>query len=1009
MEIQLIVNGETTTLELQHPGELLLTVLRRAGFYGVKHGCETGECGACAVILNGKLVNTCTMLAAQADGAIITTIEGVAPDQPGSRGAVDPIQQAFITSGAIQCGYCTPAQILAARTLLESNPNPTQAKVRDALAGVLCRCTGYVKPVQAVLQAAAVLRGEIDPVTGEGLIPAPPGLFTPAADDDSFDDQADYPAGSFLPTKTLVETPIVVVAPPISQTKVVNQPEPKVDGVKLAKGRPAFTDDMTLPGMLYGALLTSPHTHARIRAIDASAARALEGVHAVLTYEDIPRVMYASGGQTYPNPLPYDQASLDNKVRHVGDRVAVVAAETPDIAAKALELIQVDYEILPAVFDPLEAMQEGAPIIHDELDAVGIHDAAHNLVHDVQVTHGDIDQSLAHSAHVFQREYTVHQVQQVHIEPHVCITWWDEDDRLVVRTSTQVPFHTRRMLAPVIGLPVRRIRVIKPRIGGGFGGKQEMMIEDLCAHLTMHTGRPVRMEYDRRQSFTSARSRHPQILRYTIGVDENDKLTAIRLHIIADKGSYGTHGLTVQFVAGFRGLSTYKAPNLEFLCQVVYTNKPAPGAYRGYGAPQALFALESVMEEIALELGLDPVEFRRKNWIREGDEITMAKVMGEGREGFQQFVRSSGLEQCVQQGASAIGWEHHDDPTWRIDPDRPHIRRGLGFAVGMHGSGIAGLDMGGATIKLNDDGSFNLNVGATDLGTGSDTILAQIAAETLGVPLQDMVVYSSDTDMTPFDTGAYASSTTYISGNAVLKAAEQVREQIARHAAKHFFIDVDPERIALDQRRVWAPNGQSVSLEEVALHSLHQAEQHQIMATASHMSYESPPPFSAQFVELEVDTETGQVTPIKLVLAVDCGTAINPVTASGQVEGGLIQALGYSLCEEMVYDEAGRLLTTDLRDYKIYAADEVPEIGVILVQTYEPSGPYGAKAIAEIPKDALAPAVANAIQHATGVRLRALPFTPERVWRALKNQPFSNRNEKDRHDTGSTTTRCNSR
>lgn len=989
MDINLTINGKELMLPVR-PGELLLHTLRRAGYYGVKHGCETGECGACAVILDGKLVNTCTMLAAQANGKSITTIEGLSPDEPeaGVRGHVDAIQQAFIETGAIQCGYCTPAQVLAAKTLLDKNLTPTESEVRETLAGVLCRCTGYVKPVQAVLLAAERLRTGETTVAGRanGAIPAPPGLFPYSGD--LIEDQPPpvYP-GRAEPgehTTTRIAPPIVILAPPASDTQVINKSEPKVDAVKLVKGRPVFTDDMTLPGMLYAGMLTSPHAHARIREIDASQARALEGVHAVLTYRDVPRVLYASGGQSYPNPLPYDQVSLDNKVRHVGDRVAVVAAESMEIAEQALQLIRVDYEVLPAVFDPVEAMQEGAPAIHDEPDAIGIHDALHNIVHDVNVTHGDVEQGFREAARVFEREYHVHQVQQVHIEPHVCITWWDEDDRLVVRTSTQTPFHTRRMLAPLVNLPVRRIRVIKPRIGGGFGGKQEMMIEDLCAHLTITTGRPVRMEYTREQSFASARSRHPQVINYKVGVNRDGTLSAMRMHILADKGAYGPHGLTVQFVSGFRGLSTYLAPNLEFDCQVVYTNKPAPGAYRGYGAPQALFALESVMEEIALELGVDPIEFKRKNWIKEGDEITMAKAMGEGREGFQQFVRSSGLEQCVQQGAAAINYERRYDPGWPVDPQRPHIRRGLGFAVGMHGSGIAGLDMGAAAIKLNDDGSFNLTIGATDLGTGSDTILAQIAAETLGVPLQDIIVTSSDTDLTPFDVGAYASSTTYISGNAVLKAAEEVRQQIVRHAARHLFIDADPERMTLGDRRVWTHDGRSVTLEEVALNSLHQKEQHQIMGSASHMSYESPPPFSAQYAEVEVDLETGQVEVKRLVLAVDCGIAINPLTASGQVEGGMLQALGYTLCEEIVYDRDGNLLTTDLRNYKIYAADEVPELGTILVQTYEPTGPYGAKAIAEIPKDAVAPAVASAICHATGVRLRSLPFTPERVWNAIR-------------------------
>ena len=349
------------------------------------------------------------------------------------------------------------------------------------------------------------------------------------------------------------------------------------------------------------------------------------------------------------------------------------------------------------------------------------------------------------------------------------------------------------------------------------------------------------------------------------------------------------------------------------------------------------------------------------------------------------MVSSSGLEECVQQGAAAIGWERRAlGGAYRLDPKRPHIRRGLGMAVAMHGSAIAGLDMGAASIKLNDDGSFNLQVGATDIGTGSDTILAQIAAETLGVPLKDVIIYSSDTDFTPFDTGAYASSTTYISGGAVLKAAEDCARQIVEHAAKHLLPGADPERLWLKDRRVWAHDGRSVSLEDVALNSIHQADQKQIQAVASHMSYASPPPFAAQYAEVEVDVETGQVEVKQLIMAVDCGVAINPVTSAGQIEGGMAQALGYAHCEAMVYDEKGTPLATDFTRYKIYAAHEMPELGVILVQTHEPNGPYGAKAVAEIPKDGVAPAVASAIYHATGVRLRDLPFTPERVWRELR-------------------------
>ena len=794
--------------------------------------------------------------------------------------------------------------------------------------------------------------------------------------------RADGGAGG-TDTQTRTKTVPVKMAPP--ETVVVNKPEPKVDAIKLVKGRAVFADDMELPGMLYGGLLTSPHAHARIKNIDASKARALPGVHAVLTHMEVPRVVYAAGGQSYPNPPPYDQVSLDNKVRHVGDRVAVVAAETREILQQALELIEVEYEVLPAVFDPVEAMQPGAPKVHDEPDAVKIHDADRNLVHHLHVNLGDVEAALAKAAHVYESEYTVQQVQQTSIEPHIVLSWWDEDDRLVIRTSTQVPFHVRRMVAPLLGLPLRKIRVVKPRIGGGFGGKQEMLIEDLCAHLTLATGRPVRFEYTREQEFTSSRSRHPQILRFRSGVDEHGKLVGMDLHVVADTGAYGTHGLTVQMVTGFRGLSTYWLPNARFDCLVVYTNKPTPGAFRGYGAPQALFGLEQHMEEFALAAWRGPGRVQARQLGQGRPEPAPRRGDGRGPRGLcaDRALQWARGVPCRRQPGDRLGTPQRRAAGRAIRSARTSSAAS-GWPCACTAPGSPASTWARPSIKLNDDGSFNLLIGATDLGTGSDTVLAQIAAETLGVPLDKMLVYSSDTDFTPFDTGAYASSTTYISGGAVLKAAEEVREQILAHAAKHFLTGISPDRLWLEGSSVVAPDGRSVDLETLALHSLHQAEQHQIMATASHMSYLSPPPFATQFAEVEVDTQTGEVTCQKLVMAVDCGIAINPVTASGQVEGGMLQALGYALCEEMVYDGEGRMLNTRFGDYRIFTADETPELQAILVQTYEPSGPYGAKAVAEIPMDGVAPAIANAIYDATGVRLRSIPFTPERVWRALQ-------------------------
>jgi len=969
MTITLTINGTQRSLECE-PHESLLTVLRRAGYRSVRFGSDTGETGAAAVLVDGQLVSSDILLALQADGHTIETIEGLS-----IRGELHPIQQAFIETGAIQSGYSTPATILAAKALIEANPSPTEAQVRDALSGILDRETGYVRPVHAVLRAAATMRGD-DPeeVVVVHLENLTDGEGSPRVG-----------AASASPARTHPMNPQVVLNDDVPVTTVVGQPEAKVDAIKLAKGNPAFTDDVDLTNTLIAKVLYSPHAHANIVSIDDTAARALPGVHAVLHHGNVARVRYASGGQSYPNPLPYDQVSFDNKVRFVGDRVAAVAADTEEIALAALDLLDVIYDVLPAVFDENDAIVDGAPVIHDEPDLEGAHDAAHNIVHHLKAETGNIEDGIAVADRVFTQTFRVHQVQPTPIEPHIAIAEWDSDERLVITSSTQVPFHVRRMVSPLLGIPVKQIRIIKPRIGGGFGVKQEMLIEDIVGHLTIVTGRPVRLELTREEEFMSSRTRHPQTITYRTGVDSKGKLTAQEMTIVANTGAYGTHGLTVQMVSGLRGLSSYNCPVKKFDCKVAYTNIPVPGAYRGYGAPQALFALEAHMEDIANALDMDAIEFRRLNWTKVGDPLDIAQQLGEGDQdaSVMPLVTSCGLEEAVAQGERAIGWDKRNDASWRTPADRPHIRRGMGFAMAMHGTAIPGLDMGGASLKINDDGSFNLLVGATDLGTGSDTVLAQMAAQVVGVATDDIIVYSSDTDMTPFDTGAYASSTTYISGMAVKRAAEQVRDQIIERAA--ITLEIDEDGIELHDNAAWAPDGRSVSLETIALSTLHQEGQHQIMANASYVSPESPPPYAAQFVEVEVDIETGEVTVTDLVMAVDCGVPINPLTSVGQVEGGMVQALGYGHCEEMAYDADGRMVNASFGPYKIYRSDEMPRLEAILVQTMEPSGPFGAKAIAEIPKDGVAPAMRNAIADATGVRINDIPFTPERVWQALQN------------------------
>jgi putative selenate reductase molybdopterin-binding subunit len=505
----------------------------------------------------------------------------------------------------------------------------------------------------------------------------------------------------------------------------------------------------------------------------------------------------------------------------------------------------------------------------------------------------------------------------------------------------------------------------------------DVILEDLCAHLTIKTGRPVRFEFDRLQEFTTTRTRHPETITYRAGVDRDGNLRALDMTVIENTGAYGVQGMTVANLIGMRGLSTYRCPNIRFDAKVAYTNRPVPAAFRGFGGPQAQFAMECLMDEMAAELGLDAVAFRMQNAIRVGDEISIMALLGEGGP-VVQAVPSSRLPECVEQAAAAIGWQRAAGPDWTRDPSRPHIRRGLGMCLLMHGTAIPGLDMGGAIIKMNDDGSFNLLIGAADLGTGSDTVLAQMAAEILGVPLEKILVYSSDTDLTPFDVGAYASSTTYISGMAVCKAAEQVRQKLFERAAK--LLKTTTEGMATRNERIYAADGRSVSLGEIGLYSLHTVDQEQIMGSASHVSMLSPPSFGSQFAEVEVDIETGEVRVIQLALAVDCGTVINPQTAEGQMEGGMALALGYAISEEMVYDELGSLLNPRFGDYRIFQTDEMPDMTCILVPSFEQSGPFGAKGLGEITAEGVAPAVANAVYHATGMRLRSLPLTPEKVW-----------------------------
>ena len=763
---------------------------------------------------------------------------------------------------------------------------------------------------------------------------------------------------------------------------VVNKSLTKVDGKSLVNGKPVFAGDYDYRDGLVAGIISSPKAHAEIVKIDTSEAEKVDGVVSVLHHRNVDRVPHTTAGQGYPEPSPYDAYIFDHRVRYVGDRVAAVAGESMEAVREGLEKIEVEYKDLETIFDPKQS-RESSVLIHDEEDSSGIYDPENNIAANVDIKIGDPETVISQSEVVIEETCETQFAQHTPIEPHVTTAFLDEHERLVVRTSTQVPFHVRRILAQVLDMPIGKIRVIKPRVGGGFGVKQEFLLEGVASIFALRTGRPVTMEYSREEEFKSSRCRHPMEVGVKLGATSEGKLQGIIMEVLSNTGAYGTHSLTVLSNVGSKTLPLYnKASDLHFFGDAVYTNLPVPGAYRGYGAPQGYFSLEFAMEKLAEKVGKDPIEIRKINHIREGETSPIFEKLGEGKEGTVQHINSCRLDECLDRGAEKIGWSERKEK----EPTGKYKKKGFGLAINMQGSGIPLIDMAAARLKLNEDGSFNLYVGATDIGTGSDTVLSQIAAETLEIDLDDIIVYSSDTDFTPFDSGAYASSTTYVSGNAVKKAAKKARDRIIEIFANRY--DEDPEKVGWKDGKIIGLDT-TKSLAEFAL-SLTSGEmetnQEQVEATASEVPEESPPPFAAHFVELEVDTRTGEIELQKYVSAVDCGTAINPNLAEGQMEGAIVNGIGYALTEEMEFNNSGRTTNPSFFDYKIPNTEDIPDIEVILVESSEPTGPMGAKSVGEIGINGAIPAIANAVRDATGIELTHPPFTPEKVWRKLRGK-----------------------
>ena len=763
----------------------------------------------------------------------------------------------------------------------------------------------------------------------------------------------------------------------------VNKSVPKIDGLGLIMGAPAYTDDLAMHNALIIKVLRSPHHFAKIIDINIQEALKLSGVECVLTYKDVPRNIVTRAGQGYPEPSPHDKFILDEYARYIGDEVAVVAALTEKIAMQALDLIDVKYEVLEAVLD-FETAANHTSIVHPEPECHSMFPMGFNPSKNTACTYemnvGSLKETLSKCEIVVKERYYTQAQAHVAMEPHASTAYIDFQGRLNIISSTQTPFHMRRIIARAFGMSAAAIRVIKPRVGGAYGGKQAIHGEFLVAAVTLKTRKPSKLIYTRKEVFESTYCRHAMRLDITLGSDKDGNLKAIDMGILSDTGAYGEHALTVFMVAASKTLPLYnKVDAVHFAGEVMYTNHTPAGAFRGYGAIQGNFALECAMDELAEKLGMDPIVLREKNMIKQGETSPIFKIMGEGGEGIEMSIESCKLDYCIKRGMELMKWKYKYP---KINIDKNTVR-GVGMAIAMQGSGIPYMDMGSAILKLNDEGFFNLLVGATDIGTGSDTILAQIVAQTLGVEVGKIIVYSSDTDLTPFDCGAYASSTTYISGQAVKKTAKQMKEMIEEEGAKR--LNILQNQVVFDGRYVKSLESKDkISLKELSEQLYYNQGQKQLVSSQSYIGTKSPPPYMAGFAEVEVDLETGRIKLLDYVGVVDCGTTINPNLAKIQVEGGLVQGIGMAMFEDVKYSESGRLLTNSLMMYTIPTREDINNITVEFADSYEPTGPYGAKSVGEIGIDTPPAAIANAIYNATGIRIKTLPITPEKILMALK-------------------------
>lgn len=749
----------------------------------------------------------------------------------------------------------------------------------------------------------------------------------------------------------------------------------KKDAMALVTGQPVYCDDLAPKDCLIVKLLRSPHAYAKIKSIDTSIAKRIPGIEAVYTYEDVPTSRFTLAGQSYPEPSPYDRRILENVVRYVGDEVAIVAGANEDCVDRALKAIKVDYEVLEPLLD-FEKSIDNTIVVHEEEDykclcEIG-NDVKRNIVSSGESVVGDVDAVLKECDVVLERDYHTKANAQAMMETMRSYCYIDTYGRLNCVSSTQIPFHVRRILSNALEIPKSKINVIKPRIGGGFGAKQTACCEIFTAFVTWKLKKPSKIVYTREETFAASNSRHEMKMHVRIGATKEGTIEAIDLYTLSNQGAYGEHGPTTIGLAGHKSLPLYNHVKASrFTYDVVYTNTMRAGAYRGYGATQGQFAVESIINELADELNMDPCEIRFKNMTRENEVLSQY---------YNEELNACALDRCLEKAMEMI--DYKNKPLRR---DMGDFVRGLGVSLSMQGSGISGLDVGSVEIKLQDDGFYTLSIGATDMGTGCDTILAQMVAECMDCDVDQVVTCSLDTDHAPYDTGSYASSTTYVTGMAVVKACEKLRNSILEAAAG--FFNVDKEDIEFDGKKVYSlDHTHEMSLADFADTCFNGGIAKALIASDSHMSPTSPPPFMVGIAEVDVDKLTGEIKVHDYVSVVDCGTVINPNLARVQAEGGIVQGIGMALSEDITYSNEGKMRNRNFLQYKLPTRVDVPSVRVEFESSYEDNGPFGAKSIGEVVINTPTSAIASAIKHATGVQVRTLPITAEKVLLGKENE-----------------------